>query len=112
MGLGGTIELRDAEISLSNFEASSVVPSTDIMPMLKFTLRWNANRRVSFNLECDATALPGKRMEDVFLGIGYWIGPNLSMKGGYRMIEGGINNDDINNFALTHFAAIGVVISI
>jgi hypothetical protein len=36
--------------------------------------------------------------------------PRLSLKAGYRFLEGGADNDQVHTFALIHYVAVGAIV--
>jgi hypothetical protein len=65
---------------------------------------------LSFLLEGDALAAPQGRAEDVLVAAGYRLSDKISLKAGYRILEGGADNDEVYNFTLLSYAAVGIVI--
>jgi hypothetical protein len=61
-------------------------------------------------VEGDALAAPQGRAEDIFAGIVVDAGPRLSFKTGYRVLEGGADNDEVYTFALIHYIAVGAIV--
>jgi len=112
LGVGGTFKIRDAEISLTSGTLSSSKKNTGPVPLVNFAFLWNATDKVSFMLSGDALAAPQGRAEDIFMGIKYGIAPNLSLRGGYRLLEGGADVEEVYNFTLIHYAAIAALINL
>jgi len=48
------------------------------------------------------------RAEDVLIAATYKLSDNLGVRAGYRILEGGADNDEVYNFALFHFASVGI----
>lgn len=109
-GLGATVKLRDAVITLSGDRTNSSKLNTGLVPLINFALNWDFINGFSLIFEGDALAAPQGRAEDVFLGMGYRINPNMTLKGGYRVLEGGADVDEVYTFAMLHYAALGVLI--
>jgi hypothetical protein len=61
-------------------------------------------------VEGDALAAPQGRAEDVFAGIYFYEDSFLRIKAGYRVLEGGADNDEVYNFSLVHYAVIGGIV--
>ncbi|KQC04121.1 MAG: hypothetical protein APR54_08965 [Candidatus Cloacimonas sp. SDB] len=61
-------------------------------------------------LDGDALAAPQGRAEDVLAAITYDISDQLRLKAGYRILEGGADNDEVYTFALFHYAVLGLII--
>ena len=107
-GLGLTAKIRDAKIALSSNGLESEKANVGFVPIINFRLFWNIDNKFGMLLEGDALAAPQGRAEDVMLAATYNLSDNLRVRAGYRMLEGGAKNDEVYNFALFHYASIGV----
>lgn len=107
-GLGLTAKVRDAEIALSQRGVSAVDDNTGVVPLINFQFQWRFLPDWSFNLEGDALAAPQGRAEDVMAAIQWQATDRLALRLGYRVLEGGADNDDTYAFALFHYLAAGV----
>jgi hypothetical protein len=110
LGLGLTAKIRDAEISLSRPNAQSKKTNVGLVPLLNFRLHYNLTGRLGLLLDGDALAAPQGRAEDVLAALTYTPSDRLQLRVGYRILEGGADNDEVYNFALLHYAAIGVTL--
>ena len=61
--------------------------------------------------EGDALAVSAGRTEDVLFAIQYRLNNNVALKLGYRIFEGGIDDDEIYNFKLLNYVVIGPVLT-
>jgi hypothetical protein len=59
-------------------------------------------------LEGDALGAPQGRAEDVLLAGTYSLSDHILLRIGYRILEGGADNDEVYNFALIHYASAGI----
>ena len=59
-------------------------------------------------MDGDALAAPQGRAEDVLIAATYEVSDNLAIRAGYRILEGGADNDEVYNFALFNYASVGV----
>jgi hypothetical protein len=109
IGFGVTAKVRDASVEVAGGGQSSIKENTGLVPLLNFALNWRVRPPLSLDLEGDALAAPQGRAEDVFAGAVYDLHPRLALKAGYRVLEGGADNDEVYNFALVHYAALGVI---
>lgn len=109
-GLGFTAKIRDAKIGISSGSTESVKTNVGFVPIINFLLAWKPDKNLSLVLTGDALAAPQGRAEDVFAGANYRISDKISIKAGYRILEGGADNDEVYNFTLLNYAAIGIVI--
>jgi len=110
-GLGFTAKIRDASISLESSELSSVKTNVGFVPIVNFRLLWKVNDKFGLLLDGDALAAPQGRAEDVLVAVSYRISENLGLRAGYRLLEGGADNDEVYNFALFHYGSFGLSFS-
>jgi len=105
--VGATAKIRDAKILFESQELGSQTTDTGFVPLLhvRAGYRFHPGWRLLF--EADALAAPQGRAEDVFVGGQYVATPHLSVRGGYRLLEGGADVDQVYNFALIHYASLG-----
>jgi hypothetical protein len=109
-GLGFTAKIRDAAISLQSDSLFSEKTNTGFVPIINFNLLWSLSNKIDFILDGDALGSPQGRAEDVFAGFMYNLGKNLDLKLGYRILEGGANVEEVNNFTLIHYASVGAIV--
>jgi len=102
--------VRDAVTSLSAGDLFAEKTNVGLVPLINFKLERRLGDRASFLLEGDALAAPQGRAEDIFAGVLVHANDNWSVKAGYRILEGGADNDEVYTFALIHYAAVGVVV--
>lgn len=107
-GLGFTAKIRDAKIALDSSGAVSEKTNVGFVPIINFRLLWNVNSKFGLLLYGDALAAPQGRAEDVLIAATYKLSENLRIRAGYRMLEGGADNDEVYNFALFHYASFGL----
>ena len=48
--------------------------------------------------------------EDVLVALVYEVSDRVQLKTGYRIVEGGADNDEVYNFALINYASIGALV--
>ncbi len=107
-GLGLTAKIRDAKIALSSTGLASEKTNLGFVPIINFRLLWNINNQLGILLDGDALAAPQGRAEDVLIGLTYKLSDNLNVRAGYRILEGGADNDEVYNFALFHYGSVGL----
>ena len=107
-GLGLTAKIRDAEIRLQADNQEAKKTNVGFVPIINFLFSWKVQARWQVLLEGDALAAPQGRAEDVFAGLTYRASERFMLKGGYRLLEGGADNDEVYNFALIHYAVVGL----
>jgi hypothetical protein len=107
-GLGFTAKIRDAKISLLSPDMYSEKTNVGFVPIINFRFLWKINDKFGLLLDGDALAAPQGRAEDVLIAATYNLSDNISIRGGYRILEGGADNDEVYNFALFHYASFGL----
>jgi hypothetical protein len=106
--LGATLKVRDAEIALAGDPGRSVKDDLGVVPLLYVYARYQASDRLAFELEADALAAPQGRAEDVSLKGVFRLSDRIDLDLGYRLLEGGADNDEVYTFAFFHYAVAGV----
>lgn len=106
---GASIKLRDAEIALESktFDNTATKTNTGFVPLLSLNAGHRINDELDIVLEAEGLGSPFGRAEDVFVGAIYDIKDKLSVKAGYRILEGGSDNDEVYTFAAIHYAVLG-----
>lgn len=107
-GLGFTAKIRDAEIALNSEGLAASKKNLGFVPIINFSLNWKINNKIGVLFEGDALAAPQGRAEDVILAGTYKFSDQFMVRLGYRILEGGADNDEVYNFALFHYASVGV----
>ena len=107
-GLGLTAKIRDAKIALASPGAVSEKTNVGFVPIINFRLLWNIGNKFGLLLDGDALAAPQGRAEDVLIAATYKLSENFKVRAGYRILEGGADNDEVYNFALFHYASVGL----
>ena len=107
-GLGLTAKIRDAKIALSSAGFKSEKTNVGFVPILNFRLLWNMNDALGLLLDGDALSAPQGRAEDILIAATFKLSEQLRIRAGYRILEGGADNDEVYNFALFHYASVGI----
>jgi opacity protein-like surface antigen len=107
-GLGLTGKIRDAEIEVSNTPISTVETNVGFVPLINFRLDWALHPDLVLRFAGDALAGSRGRAEDVLLALGYNVSDQWQVRAGYRLLEGGADSDKTYNFALIHYASLGL----
>ena len=79
-----------------------------LVPLLNFQATKKINEATKFRFDFDGLAAPQGRAFDVALFLERELLAHFSLLGGYRMVEGGADNDRVYNMAWFHFATIGL----
>lgn len=121
IGIGFTGKIRDAEIYMKGKDASGGLPAMEVeaskknvgfVPLINFLFAWKFTRCMDLRIEGDALAAPQGRAEDIFVGWTGFISDKLKLKLGYRLLEGGADNDEVYNFAMFHYIVFGIMFTI
>ena len=107
-GLGFTAKIRDAAIGLSSPGLNAEKTNVGFVPIINFRFLWKIDDKIDLLLDGDALAAPQGRAEDVMLAAQYNLNDNFAVRAGYRILEGGADNDEVYNFALFHYASVGI----
>ena len=111
-GLGLTAFIRDAEISLQNTEDADNKASYDnvgFVGLLNFRFVARFSDELSVHLKGDLFAVSAGRAENIFVGLVYQASEEFAFQFGYRIIEGGADNDKVYTFALINYFVFGLV---
>lgn len=109
--IGLTAKVRDAAISLYGSEFHSRA-DTGLVPLLSFRVAWRFAGDLGLLLDGDALAGGPGRAEDVLLALTWRLRDDLTLKAGYRMVEGGSDVDSVYTFAWIHFAVVGLTVGL
>ena len=107
--VGATLFVRDAKVTLRSATEEASDADLGFVPLASFAARWQVLPRISLLVDGDALAAPQGRALDVFSGLHYQPRDNLSLGAGYRILEGGADNDAVYTFALFHHAAVQAI---
>jgi hypothetical protein len=107
-GIGLTAKVRDASIKIKGNNDFSEKTNTGFVPLINFAVDWRFGSKLGLIFEGDALAAPQGRAEDVLLAIYGKPMENVRIRLGYRILEGGADNDEVYNFALIHYLSAGM----
>jgi hypothetical protein len=110
-GLGFTAKIRDAKIDLTSGELYGEKVNVGFVPIINFRLHYKPYEKLGLLFEGDALAAPQGRAEDVLLAATYKVSDHLILRAGYRILEGGADNDEVYTFSLFHYGSVGLNIS-
>jgi hypothetical protein len=108
--VGVTGKIRDAETRLISSTQNVAKTNVGFVPLVNFAVERRLPRGVALQVAGDALAAPQGRAEDVFAGVLVPLARRVSIKAGYRLLEGGANNDEVYTFAAIHYLAVGAVV--
>lgn len=108
---GFTAKIRDAETSLYGVEARRKT-NTGFVPLLNVHLAWRPKQGAfGLVLDADALAAPQGRAEDVLIAATWRTRDGTDVRLGYRMVEGGADNDEVYSFAWLHYVVAGLAMT-
>jgi hypothetical protein len=107
-GLGFSAKIRDAKIAISSLGSDSEKTNVGFVPIINFRLVWNIDDTFGLLLYGDALAAPQGRAEDVLIATTFKLSDRLGIRAGYRILEGGADNDEVYNFSLFNYASVGI----
>ena len=105
---GFTAKVRDASIRLSDGHSAAARNDLGLVPLLYGGARWEDGGRLALDLELDALAAPQGRAVDFSARLELAAGERWRPYLGYRLLEGGADNDEVRTFSTFHFALAGV----
>jgi hypothetical protein len=111
-GLGLTGKIRDAEIGLKSETLESSKKNVGFVPLINFRCFLRINNQLGLLLSGDALAAPQGRAEDVLVGLTYGKSDKFRIKIGYRLLEGGADNDEVYTFALINYVVFGLIVNL
>jgi hypothetical protein len=106
--VGATLNVRDAEVQLSQGGVTRRRTDTGFVPLLALEGQWRFAPRWRGVFDFEGLAAPQGRAFDVALKLAYEVTPRLSVNAGYRLLDGGADNDDIYTFARFNQAVLGI----
>ncbi len=112
LGFGITAKVRDAAISLESLGIRTRRYNLGFVPLLNVRMEWFFHDRVGFLVEGDALGTTQGRAEDFLAAFLFRVHDTATLKLGYRLLEGGADNESVYNFSLHHYAVAGITVSI
>ena len=109
-GIGFTGKIRHASIKIKSDTQESEKKNVGFVPIINFMLRWDFAQPFGFLVEGDALAAPQGRAEDILFALTWNINDKVQAKAGYRILEGGADNDEVYTFSMFHYAVAGVAV--
>ncbi|MCU0244364.1 MAG: hypothetical protein MUE80_06415 [Acidobacteria bacterium] len=111
LGLGLTVKVRDALIALEDAERRGEKTDLGVVPLINFRVLGRLGEKWGVLFEGDALAAPQGRAEDVSLAFWTDLSKTLRLRIGYRLLEGGADNDEVYTFALVNYAFAGLTLT-
>jgi len=99
MHAGATLLVRDAKIELEQAGQKASDSNLGVAPLLNFSAEWAFARRWAAIFDFEGLAGGPGRALDLAVKLRYDLTDRWSVGGGYRMLEGGVDSDDVYNFS-------------
>jgi hypothetical protein len=106
--LGFTAKIRDAKIQLDQTGKSAKKTDVGFVPLLHVSVRVQLSGKWHLLLDIDALAGGPGRAEDAAIEACYDLNDHWSISGGYRMIEGGADVEEVYTFAWLHYSVLSL----
>ena len=97
--IGVTAKIRNAKTKLDSGTLSKIKRNTGVVPLLYFFTEYKPGGKFRLAFDFDGWAAPQGRAIDAALMAGYYLHDNLHVNLGYRILEGGVDNDKVYNFS-------------
>ena len=108
MHVGATLLVRDAKIELEQAGLNASDSNVGVAPLLNFSTEWAFARRWAAIFDFEGLAGGPGRAIDLALKLRYDLTDRWSVGGGYRMLEGGADTDDVYNFSWFNYGFLTV----
>ena len=106
--VGVTLLVRDAKIELEQAGIKASDSNVGVAPLLNFSTAWAFAERWAAIVDFEGLAGGPGRALDLAFKIRYDLSDRWSIGGGYRMLEGGVDNDDVYNFSWFNYGFANV----
>jgi hypothetical protein len=106
--LGGTAKIRDAEIALQQGNVKAKDSNVGFVPLFNLYSDYQLNKSWHFIVDFDGLVGPQGRAVELGLKFHRNIDKNWYLGLGYRTLEGGVDNDNVYNFAWLHYALVSI----
>ncbi|WP_020611618.1 hypothetical protein [Sediminispirochaeta bajacaliforniensis] len=106
---GITGKIRDASIELKSESDEEIRKNLGFVPLIHLDARWNIAERYSFVISGDGLAAPQGRAEDFMAALLYRPEPDIELRLGYRILEGGSDGGgEVYTFGMFHYILAGI----
>ncbi|MCB1842561.1 MAG: hypothetical protein KDI09_06325 [Halioglobus sp.] len=106
--VGGTLKVRDAQIKLQQGATTGRDANVGVVPLLYLAAEYRLSPQWLLRADFDGLAGGPGRAFDVSLKATYELDDHWRVGIGYRGLEGGVDNDDVYNFAWFNTALASV----
>ncbi|MFN3597771.1 MAG: hypothetical protein ACK41D_10930 [Rubricoccaceae bacterium] len=108
--IGFTAKVRDALVGLEQPGVTARDTDLGFVPLLHLAPTWRFAPGWEVGLDVDALAGGPGRAIDGAVRVGYDLSDRLTVRAGYRTVEGGADVDAVYNFAWLHYAVGSVTV--
>jgi hypothetical protein len=109
LAAGATLKLRSADIALMSATAYAHRSDLGFVPLLSAKLSWDFAPPIGLLVDADALVSPYGRAEDVLVALHYRASDSVTLRLGYRVLEGGSDGGgNVYTFALIHYVTAGM----
>ncbi len=106
--IGFTGLIRDADIALRQGNVAANDDNVGFAPLFHLDGEYRLPGRWGLQFDFDGLAGGPGRAFDIALKATYDIGRSWQVGGGYRLLEGGVDTDDVYNFAWINYLLLEV----
>lgn len=103
LNIGITGKVRDAEIELKQGNKKKSRSDIGIVPLFYLWSEYWLTNETKLTFDFDGLAAPQGRAFDIALMMGHRLSPSVVANLGYRILEGGVDNDKVYNFSQFNF---------
>ncbi|OJF75752.1 MAG: hypothetical protein BKP49_09790 [Treponema sp. CETP13] len=109
LAAGISAKIRDAYISLDDGTTSAKRSDFAVLPLIHLSTEWLFATHFSLLLKGDGLVAPQGRAEDFQLALVYTPIDNMSIRAGYRILEGGSDGGgSVYSFSMFHYFGLGI----
>lgn len=102
--IGGTLKVRDAKIELTQADRKKFKKNTGVVPLFYLFSEYRWANGLSLAFDFDGLAAPQGRAFDLALMAGYSFTAAYQFNLGFRMLEGGVDNEKVYNFSQINYS--------
>lgn len=106
--VGATLLVRDAEITLEQNGVTASDSNLGVVPLINFSAEWGFAHRWTAIFDFEGLAGGPGRALDLALKVRYDLTDSWNIGGGYRTLEGGVDNDTVYNFSWFNYALLTI----
>lgn len=108
LGVGLSLKIRNAGLTLADNTQINGDFSTGFVPLINIISNWKISEKINLQFFGDGLAASRGRAFDLALTSNYKINKNIAIGAGYRFLEGGSDGVNSYNFVKLHYAFLGL----